>query len=252
MPSSVVALVPARSGSKGLADKNIRPLGGWPLLAWTIAVSHRVERIDRVIVSTDSADYAAIAEAHGAEVPFLRPAEISGDRSTDREFIVHALDELGATGEEPEIVVHLRPTTPFRAPDLVDRAITHFVEAGLRDGATALRSVHETPESAWKCLEIGDDGLLRPMGSDDSSLDASNMARQSFPTTFFANGYVDVLSTAFIRQSGLLHGSRVIPFKTPPVTEVDSPAEFEILEAQLAGRSELADMVFGHDRRRNA
>jgi len=245
--TGVVALIPARSGSKGLADKNVRDLGGRPLMAWTIAACRRAGRIDRVVVSTDSEEYAAIAEAHGAEVPFLRPPEISGGRSTDREFVVHALDELAGVGSEPDLVVHMRPTTPFRDPDLVDRAIEAFASPGGSVRPTALRSVHATPESAWKCLEIGGDGMLRRMGVEDSDLDASNVARQEFPPTYVANGYVDVLSTAFIRESGLLHGSRVLPFETPQVIEVDDLYEFELLEAQLAVDVGLATTVFGID-----
>ena len=216
-------------------------------MAWTIAACRRAGRIDRVIVSTDSEEYATIAESHGAEVPFLRPPEISGDRSTDREFVVHALDELAGAGGEPDLVVHMRPTTPFRVPGVVDRAIEAFASHDGPSRPTALRSVHETPESAWKCLEIGGDGMLRRMGAEDSDLDASNVARQEFPRTFVANGYVDVLSTAFIRESGLLHGSLVLPFETPPVIEVDDLYEFELLEAQLAADDGLAAPVFGTD-----
>jgi CMP-N,N'-diacetyllegionaminic acid synthase len=238
---SVVALIPARAGSKGVPNKNVRALGGRPLLAWTIAASRRTTRVQRVIVSTDSPDYAALSIAEGAEAPFLRPAEISGDRSTDYEFIAHALDWLAARGEEPNYLVHMRPTTPFRDPHLVDAAVQAFLDA---PQATALRSVHEMSESAYKTFEIAPGGQMRRVGSDSTALDGANNARQQYPRTYAANGYVDVLSTAFIRRTGLIHGDHVIPFVTPPVVEVDTDDDFVQLELQLARTPHLLERVF--------
>ena len=116
---NIVALVPARSGSKGVPNKNVRVLGEHPLLAWTIMACKKASTINRVIISTDSTEYAGLAKIYGAEVPFLRPAKISGDRSTDYEFIVHALNWLKEHGEEPDYIVHMRPTTPLRIPEVI-------------------------------------------------------------------------------------------------------------------------------------
>jgi CMP-N,N'-diacetyllegionaminic acid synthase len=239
--SGVVALIPARAGSKGVPDKNIRPLGGRPLMEWSIAACKRSKLIDRVIVSTDSTAYAALAIDGGAEAPFLRPAPISDDRSTDYEFVVHALDWLAQHGGEPAFVVHVRPTTPFRDPAVMDRAIRAFQGAA---DATALRSVHEMAESAYKAFEVGAGGYLRKLGSADTSLDAANNARQAFPATYQGNGYVDVLSTAFIRKSQSIHGTRVLSFVTPAVTEVDTLREFEFLEFELARSPRIAELLF--------
>ena len=239
--ANVVALIPARAGSKGVPNKNVRMLGGHSLLAWTIAASRRAEGVNRVIVSTDSPEYAALSIAEGAEAPFLRPAEISGDRSTDYEFIVHALDWLAARGEEPELVVHMRPTTPVRDPRLVADAVAAFRNAR---AATALRSVHEMSESAYKTFEIGSGGQLKRVASDSTALDAANNARQLFPKTYSANGYVDVLSVAFIRKSGLIHGDHVVPFITPPVVEVDTEHDFADLELQLVRTPHLVQRLF--------
>ena len=112
--SEVVALIPARAGSKGVPGKNIRLLGGYSLLAWSIAASLKTKSIDRVIVSTDSEEYATLARELGADVPFLRPAELSGDRSTDYDFVLHSLNWLRENSSEPDYIVHIRPTTPFR------------------------------------------------------------------------------------------------------------------------------------------
>jgi len=229
--SKIMALIPARAGSKGVPDKNIRMLGGHPLIEWSIAACRQSAMIDRVVVSTDSQGYADMCMRFGAEVPFLRPAEISGDRSTDYEFVLHALEWFSARGEEPEYIVHIRPTTPFRSPQVIDAAINSFLHSS---GASALRSVHEMPESAYKTFEVVDGRVLKKVGSDSTALDSANNARQQFPSTYSANGYVDVLSRDFIRNCGLLHGDRVMPFITPMVAEVDTEDDFAFLEYQLA------------------
>ncbi|MBA3655775.1 MAG: acylneuraminate cytidylyltransferase family protein [Gemmatimonadaceae bacterium] len=238
----VVALVPARAGSKGVPDKNIRLLGGRPLIEWTIAACRQSQLISRTIVSTDSGAYADLAITMGAEAPFLRPASISGDSSTDYDFIVHALDWFAEHGDEPEFIVHMRPTTPLRDPQLVDEAIRSFRNAA---DVTALRSVQEMSESAYKTFEITPQGHLKTVGGNTSDLDSSNNARQTFPPTFYPNGYVDVLSTAFIRKSGKLHGNRVMAFTTPVTTEVDTEDDFALLEWHIASSTAIAKLVFG-------
>ena len=120
----VLALIPARSGSKSVRDKNIRVVGGKPLLAWSIAHALSAKSVTRTIVSTDSAEYATIARESGAEAPFLRPAEISGDMATDLEAFQHALNWLrDHEGYAPDICVHLRPTHPVRNPTDIDRMV---------------------------------------------------------------------------------------------------------------------------------
>jgi CMP-N,N'-diacetyllegionaminic acid synthase len=239
--SKVVALIPARAGSKGVPNKNIRMLGGHSLLDWSIAACKRSNLIDRVIVSTDSIDYQERCRRSGAEVPFLRPAEISGDMSTDFEFVAHALDWFAANGGEPDYIVHIRPTTPIRSPEIINSAISAFQAS---PSSTALRSVHEMSESAYKTFEIDSAGRLKRVGTESTALDVANNARQQFPPTFSANGYVDVLSTAFIRKHGLLHGDRVLPFITATVTEVDTEEDFAFLEYQLSRNPLLTSQLF--------
>lgn len=209
-------------------------------MAYTIASCRRCALIDRVIVSTDSTEYAKIAMSYGAEAPFLRPAELAENESPDIDFVEHALNWLLDEGAEPTHLVHMRPTTPFRDPSLVDNAIRSFLDS---TDATALRSVHEMSQSAYKSLEVGPNGWLRPLGSDGTAMDEANIGRQSFPTTFIANGYVDVLSVEFIRATRLLHGDRVLPFRTQPVLEVDTENDMEHLEFQLTREPELLHVV---------
>lgn len=239
--AKVVALIPARAGSKGVPNKNVRLLGGHSLLAWSIAACLKSSSIDRVIVSTDSAEYAELAQKLGAEAPFLRPAAISGDRSTDYDFIVHALDWLAAEKGEPDYLVHIRPTTPLRDPQLIDDAVAAFIAA---PNATALRSVQKMPESAYKTFEIAEGGQLKRLGVDNTDLDSANNARQQFPDTYQANGYVDVLSTVFIRKAKLIHGDHVMPFITPTVVEVDTEDDFAHLEFQLTQMPNILQKLF--------
>lgn len=239
--SNIVALIPARSGSKGVPHKNVKALGGRPLIEWSIKACLKSRLIDRVIVSTDSPQYADLAVQLGAEVPFLRPAEISTDRSTDFDFVLHALDWFAAHAEEPEFLVHIRPTTPYRSPALIDAAIEAFQD---EPRATALRSVHEMSESAYKTFEIAPAGQLKRLGVDSTALDAANNARQQFPATYQANGYVDVLSSRFIRGNRLIHGDRVMPFITPTVVEVDTEEDFFLLEFMLDRNPKIAHQLF--------
>ncbi|MCP9901484.1 acylneuraminate cytidylyltransferase family protein [Cyanobium sp. Cruz CV11-17] len=238
---NVVALIPARSGSKGVPHKNIKSLGGHPLIEWSIKGCLKSGLIDRVIVSTDSPEYADLAVNLGAEAPFLRPAEIADDLSTDYDFVLHALDWFASHGGEPEFLVHIRPTTPYRAPALIDEAIEAFRD---EPRATALRSVHEMSESAYKTFELAPAGQLKRLGADSTALDAANNARQQFPATYQANGYVDVLSSRFVRSHGLIHGDWVMPFITPAVVEVDTEDDFAHLEFLLARNPRIAHQLF--------
>jgi CMP-N,N'-diacetyllegionaminic acid synthase len=239
--TKIVALIPARAGSKGVPHKNIRELGGHSLIAWSIAACRASASIDRIIVSTDSEEYAKISKKEGAEVPFLRPIEIAGDRSTDYEFIKHALDWLLQNSSEPDYIVHIRPTTPFRDPALIDQAVAAFIH---NTHVTAMRSVHPMSESAYKTFEISPGGQLKRVGSGSTELDAANNARQQFPTTYIANGYVDVLSTAFIRKMQLIHGNHVLPFITPVVNEVDTADDFVMLDLELKNHPEFINRIF--------
>lgn len=237
----VFALIPARAGSKGVPNKNIRNLGGHPLIEWSIAACNAATSINRTIVSTDSLEYAKIAKEMGAEAPFLRPPELSGDRSTDFEFIQHALNWFSKNGGEPEYIVHIRPTTPFRTPELIDQAVQFFLS---NPKATAIRSVHPMSESAYKTFEIAPDGQLKLIASTSTELDSANFARQEFPMTYIGNGYVDVISTRLVRDKQLIHGNHVLPFVTPVVGEIDTEDDFQSLEFELQKHPEFKTRLF--------
>lgn len=239
---NVVALIPARSGSKGVIDKNIKLLGQHPLISYSIAVAKLVRSIDRIIVSTDSSEYADIAREYGAEVPFLRPPELSKDNSSDFDWVKHALDWMKIKeGVIPSYLVHLRPTTPLREAVYIEEAIEQMKKRG---NATALRSVHEMSESAYKTFEV-DGRYLKTVGSNSFDLDAANMQRQNFKKTYQANGYVDILKTAFVLEHKKLHGNQVEAFITPVVSEVDTLEDFDYLEYQVEKNKDLVKKIFG-------
>ena len=151
-----IAIIPARSGSKGVSGKNIYPVGGHPLIAYTIAVAVLSSRIERVIVSTDSEEIAEIARDYGAEVPFLRPLEFAQDHSSDRGYLLHAMQWLqDSEGHVPEYWVHLRPTTPLRKVEIVDQAILEIMK---HPEATSLRSGHPVPQSPFKWFQKDSNG----------------------------------------------------------------------------------------------
>lgn len=237
----IISLIPARSGSKGVPNKNIRLLGGYTLLEWSIKASLLSNSISRTIVSTDSAEYQELAISKGAECPFLRPAEISIDSSLDIDFVNHALAALEQTGYRPDFIIHLRPTTPFRDPEVIESAISQIESGAIW---TSIRSVHEMSESAYKSFEIEESGKLVAAFSKERNLERSNLGRQSFPKTFQANGYVDILSVSQILKTGEIHGDSVQAFVTEPTIEIDTAFDFEIAESINQRNQKIIERLF--------
>lgn len=228
---SVVAIIPARSGSKGVPDKNIRLLNGHPLFAYSIVSAKMIPGVDRVIVSTDSEAYASLAKEYGAEAPFLRPAVISGDKSTDLDVFTHALQWMKENGEEiPEYMLHLRPTTPLRDPIIMQNAIDYFWANG--QDASSLRSGHTAPESPFKWFLKDESGYFKGL-RDDLTPEKVNLPRQSFPDVYIPDGYIDIIKSSCVLESNTLHGNRMMVFESPHCHEVDVLEDFNYLEFQL-------------------
>lgn len=223
------AIIPARGGSKGVPGKNIRLLGGFPLIAYSVIAARLALGIDRVIISTDSEEIASVAKKYGGEVPFLRPPELAQDRSPDRDFVVHALEWFVVNeGAAPDFLVHLRPTTPLRDPSVVSRGVQEFINC---PSATSLRSAHPCSESPFKWFLLKDDGFYTGIQTDD--MDMLNQPRQMFPTVYIPDGYVDVLRASFVTSSNSIHGKKVMGFVSPVCLEVDTLEDFQALEFQL-------------------
>mgnify|MGYP001403229112 CR=1 FL=1 len=229
--SKFAAIIPARSGSKSMKDKNLALLGGYPLIAYSIAAAKMTSGIDKVIVTTDSVKYAETAKKYGAEVPFLRPEKLAQDTSTDYDFMSHAINWFDKnSNDSPDFWIHLRPTTPLRDSDVIKKAMSLIAS---RQDATSLRSGHLSPESPFKWLRKNKEGFLTSLNGDDTDLDKYNGPRQDFPDVLIPNGYVDIVSSSFIRDKKLLHGNKVLAFETPLCNELDVNEELELLEFQL-------------------
>ncbi len=226
------AIIPARAGSKGVPKKNIALLGGFPLIAYAIAAAKMTKGIDRVIVSTDSEEFAAVAKKFGAEVPFLRPASMSTDRSLDNDYILHALRWLQENGPEtPDYLVQLRPTTPLRHPRDIEKASAMLEE---HPEATALRSAHEIKESPFKL--VGKEGdYFVGLFPNDPRPEYWNLPRQMFQPVYQPDGYVDIILSKMVLESNgaRLHGDRTLAFLSPDTGEVDRPEDFKFIEYKL-------------------
>ena len=228
-PGKTTAIIPARSGSKGVSDKNIRKIGGFPLISYSI-IAAKLAGIERIIVSTDSDNYAQLAISYGAEVPFLRSKENSSDSSTDLDLMNEVITKLiTSEGSVDEYIIHLRPTTPLRLPKVILNALKTIKQD---KNSTSLRSGHLCSESPMKWFMKGEDEYFQPMDARLSSEDI-NRPRQDFPDVFIPNGYVDIVRSSFIRNKKFLHGNRVLAFETPICNEVDSIEEMDLIEYQL-------------------
>ncbi len=226
----VMAIVPARGGSKGVPGKNIRLLKGFPLIAYSIVTARLTQHIERVLVSTNSEKIATIAREYGAEVPFLRPDRWAQDNSPDCSFVLHAINWLEDHEKAiPDYLVLMRPTTPLRKPEVVDAAIEAIIQ---HPEATSLRSAHLAPESPLKWFQKDQAGYFKAL-FEGLSNDQINNPRQQFPEAFIPDGYVDIVKPAFIRDCGLLYGDRMLGFHTPFCTEVDTENDFARLEYDL-------------------
>jgi CMP-N,N'-diacetyllegionaminic acid synthase len=209
-------------------------------MAHSIAQALEAVTIDRVIVSTDSADYAQVASAHGAEVPFLRPTEISGDLSTDLEVFEHALEWLDVKeGYRPELCVHLRPTYPTRRVADIDRGVTLLRD---RPDCDAVRSVVPAPETPFKMwfmpegdlLSPPEGKLLHPVVGDARYPEAYNRPRQELPRAYLQNAAIDVVRARVVREQHSMTGNRILGLLMEDFHDIDDDAQFRAAEAAAA------------------
>ena len=231
-PGGVLALIPARSGSKSVPHKNIRPFAGKPMLAHSIEHAHAARCIDRVIVSTDSERYAEIAREYGAETPFLRPAELAADDSTDLVVFRHALDWLREHEHwQPDIVVHLRPTYPTRNPADIDRVVEILRADETLD---SVRTVAPAPATPFKMWLRDADGLLTPV--IDRGDEAYNMPRQALPPVFLQNACIDAVRSRVILEQHSMTGRRIYGYVLDENLDIDTMEDLEVALASMETR----------------
>ena len=221
---TIVALIPARSGSKRVTDKNIKPLAGHPLIAYSIAAALGSGLFDRVIVSTDSERYAAIARHYGAETPFLRPAGQAGDRSPDIDWVEHALAYLADQGCRYDCFSILRPTSPFRTAQTIQRAWAEFIAEEGVDSLRAVELCSQHPGKMWVLRGRRMTPLL-PLGPEELPWHSSQYP--SLPRIFVQNASLEIARTRVVTEGRTIAGQVIMPFLTQGYEGYDVNSEYD-------------------------
>jgi CMP-N-acetylneuraminic acid synthetase len=244
--TEVLALIPARGGSKSIPRKNILDFAGFPLIAFSIAAGLAAETVGRLIVSTDDQEIAEISRYYGAETPFIRPVEFSQDNTPDLPVFRHALEWLAENeGYSPDIVVQLRPTSPLRRVAHIDEAVFRLVE---RPEADAIRTVCVPFQNPFKMWQIGPDGLMNPIGIRlGVTHEPYNQPRQVLPEVFWQTGYVDAAWGDTILTKNSMTGDLILPLIIDPSdwVDIDSPDDWRRAEMLIeSGEVILEDLGF--------
>ena len=215
----ILALIPARGGSKSIPRKNIRPLAGYPLIAYSIAAARGSKLVTRTIVSTDDDEIARLARQYGAETPFMRPAEFAQDDSTDYPVFTHALSWLKEhEGYQPEILVQLRPTSPIRPPGCVDQAVHMLLD---HPEADSVRGVIPSGQNPYKMWLINKQGQMEPLLDLPGIREPYNAPRQALPKTYWQTGHIDVIRHSTLLGKGSLSGEVILPLVMDPRYAID-------------------------------
>ena len=225
----VLAIIPARSGSKSVVDKNIRHLAGKPMLAYSIEHALKSKYITRTIVSTDSEKYAEIAKEYGAEIPFIRPAEYATDTALDIDVFYHALSFLEEKeGYHPQIVVQLRPTYPIRRVSDIDNMVEQMIKDDSIDSVRCIAPAQEIPQKMWF---LNDDGSLENVVNEP--YECYNMPRQALRKAYYQNACIDVIRTDVILGQKSMSGKKIIGYLMDENFDIDTEEDFERVRKRL-------------------
>jgi CMP-N-acetylneuraminic acid synthetase len=246
MKPEILALIPARGGSKSIPRKNIRLFAGHPLIAYSIAAGLQAQTVTRVIVSTDDEEIAAVARQYGAETPFLRPAEFSQDATPDLPVFQHALGWLAEhENYHPQIVIQLRPTSPFRRVAYIDEAARLLLERPNEDSDRTVCNPLQNPYKMWR---IGPDGFMEPVGVTlGVPGEPYNLPRQALPDVYWQTGYVDAAWAATILDQGSMTGTHILPLVIDPSQWIDIDTSDDWRRAErllLSGEMTMSDLGF--------
>lgn len=223
----IYSVVPARSGSKSVKDKNIKMLGGKPVIAHSIETSNKCKLINSCIFTSDSDHYIQLAKNWGAKQTIKRPDILATDTSCDIDYLLHLIYTIPLNIED--IIVLLRPTTPLRDNNIINNAITYFMEEiDIQKNIHSMRSMHKLNESPEKMFKYSDIKFVQPyMGN---SIEDANKPKESFSSCYQPNGYIDILTVKTILETKTVFGTNVLGFNTEKVIDIDSQEDFNYLE----------------------
>ena len=230
----VLAVIPARGGSKGIPGKNIKDFAGFPLIAYSILAGMQSDLVTRVIVSTDDKAIADVANQWGAETPFLRPDHLAGDAVVDFPVMRHCLDWLAENeGYHPEVVVWLRPTSPIRPRDCVDQAISLLLTHSEADSVRGVVSAGQNPFKMWTIDESS--GAMQPLVDVPGMDEPYNAPRQALPEVFWQTGHIDAFWTRTMDEKDSMTGDVILPLIIDPryTVDIDVPKDWVAAEHKL-------------------
>lgn len=229
---SIIALIPARSGSKRIPDKNIHSLDGHPVIAYTIAAAIRSDMFSAVVVSTDSERYADIARYYGAEVPFLRPSELAGELSPDIEWVEYTLKRLRDEGRVYDCFNILRPTSPFRQAETIRRAWEEFLD---EEGVDSLRAVEKCRQHPGKMWVVRGKRMIPLLPLSPAGQPWHSSQYQSLPEVYVQNASLEIAWTRVVFNGRTIAGNTVMPFFTQGYEgfDVNQPIDWQIAEELL-------------------
>lgn len=232
--TETLALIPARGGSKGIPRKNIRLFAGFPLIAWSIAAAKQAKCVTRIIVSTDDPEIASVAREYDAETPFLRPAELAQDHSTDLPVFKHALKFLEEVEEyKPQVIVQLRPTSPIRPPRMVDEAVRILLAHEDADCVRGVVPAGQNPHKMWRFA--GEGQPLKPLLEVPGIAEPYNAPRQILPPVYWQTGHIDAIRLSTITGKNSLTGDVIYPLLIDPryTVDIDTLTDWAKYEAQV-------------------
>jgi N-acylneuraminate cytidylyltransferase/CMP-N,N'-diacetyllegionaminic acid synthase len=224
----ILGIIPARGGSKGIPNKNIRPVYGKPLIAYSIEAGLKSKYIDDIVVSTDSAAIKEVSEKYGAEVPFIRPVELSGDKAGTIDAVLHALDFLEKASRSYDYTVLLQPTSPLRTCEDIDSAIEAFLKSG-RDSLVSLCEVEENPY----LMQTIENGRMKRLLEFDGSL-----RRQDLPKVYIFNGAIYINKVKMLKCEKRFVNNDTLPFimEDEKSIDIDTIADLKLAEFLIEER----------------
>ena len=219
--TEILAIIPARGGSKGIPRKNIRNFAGYPLIAYSIAAGLKSELVTRVIVSTDDDEIAEVSREFGAETPYIRPSVFAEDNTTDLPVFEHALKWLAENENyHPDMVVQLRPTSPIRPVGCVDDAIRILLDNPEVDSVRGVVPAGQNPHKMWR-LPDGENAAMQNLLNVDGIAEPFNAPRQSLPPIYWQTGHIDAIRSRVIVAQKSMTGKNIFPLMIDPDYTVD-------------------------------